>query len=68
VYDLILLDVRKHLPGESLEFYEQIKDAAPWQCFASSSGHRCISRERGPAKSPRLIRRKGRGRRPSGNS
>jgi CheY-like chemotaxis protein len=34
VYDLILLDVRKHLPGESLEFYEQIKDAAPWQCFA----------------------------------
>jgi len=34
VYDLILLDVRRHLPGEALEFYEQIKHSAPWQCFA----------------------------------
>src|SRR2546427_6999843 len=28
VYDLILLDVRRHLPGEALEFYEQIKEAS----------------------------------------
>jgi PleD family two-component response regulator len=34
VYDLILLDVRGHLPGEALEFYEQIKEAAPQERFA----------------------------------
>jgi CheY-like chemotaxis protein len=33
-YDLILLDVRRYLPGEALEFYEQIKDAGPRQRFA----------------------------------
>ena len=33
-YDLILLDVRRHLPGEALEFYEQIRDASPGQHFA----------------------------------
>lgn len=32
VYDLILLDVRKHLPGEALEL--QIRDASPGQRFA----------------------------------
>jgi CheY-like chemotaxis protein len=34
VYDLILLDVRRHLPGEALEFYEQIRDASPNEHFA----------------------------------
>ena len=34
VYDLILLDVRRHLPGEALEFYEQIKTASPKEHFA----------------------------------
>ena len=29
VYDLILLDVRRHLPGEALEFYEQNYDRKP---------------------------------------
>jgi hypothetical protein len=29
VYDLILLDLRRHLPGEALEFYEQITTASP---------------------------------------
>jgi len=28
VYDLILLDVRRHLSGEALEFYEQITTAS----------------------------------------
>ena len=34
VYDLILLDVRRHLPGEALEFYEQIKTASSKERFA----------------------------------
>ncbi len=33
-YSLILLDVKRHLPGETLEFYEQIKRAQPGQRFA----------------------------------
>ena len=33
-YDLILLDVCRYLPGEALEFYEQIKGASPRQRFA----------------------------------
>ncbi len=33
-YDLILLDVRRHLPGEALEFYEQIRNASPKEHFA----------------------------------
>ena len=33
VYDLILLDVRRHLPGEALEFYEQIRRASPDEHF-----------------------------------
>ena len=33
-YDLILLDVRRYLPGEIVEFHEQIKDASPRQRFA----------------------------------
>jgi hypothetical protein len=33
-YDLILLDVRRYLPGEALEFYEQIKGASLRQRFA----------------------------------
>ncbi|HYL12556.1 MAG TPA: response regulator [Terriglobales bacterium] len=34
VYDLILLDVRRHPLGEALEFCEQIKAASPGQRFA----------------------------------
>ena len=34
LYDLILLDVRRHLPGEALEFYEQITSASPKERFA----------------------------------
>ena len=34
VYDLILLDVRRHLPGEALEFYEQTRTASPKERFA----------------------------------
>ena len=34
MYDLILLDVRRHLPGEALEFYEQIRSASPNEHFA----------------------------------
>src|SRR5712691_6740353 len=34
VYNLILLDVRRHLSGEALEFYEWIKAASPHQRFA----------------------------------
>jgi CheY-like chemotaxis protein len=33
-YDLVLLDVRRQLPGEALQFYEQIRDASPRQRFA----------------------------------
>ena len=34
VYDWILLDVRRHLSGEALEFYEQIRTASPKEQFA----------------------------------
>lgn len=34
VYDLILLDVRRYSPEETLEFYEQIRDASPHQRMA----------------------------------
>jgi len=34
VYDLILLDVRRHQPGEALEFYKQITSASPKGHFA----------------------------------
>ena len=30
-YDLVMLDVRRYPPGETLEFYEQIKDRSPQQ-------------------------------------
>jgi CheY-like chemotaxis protein len=33
-YSWVFLDVRRHLPGEALEFYEQIRDASPAQRFA----------------------------------
>lgn len=29
IYDLVMLDVRRYSPGETLEFYEQIKQASP---------------------------------------
>jgi CheY-like chemotaxis protein len=28
-YDLILLNLRRHSPGEAFQFYEQVKDASP---------------------------------------
>lgn len=31
VYDLVMLDVRRYSPGETLEFYERIRDASPQQ-------------------------------------
>jgi CheY-like chemotaxis protein len=34
IYDLILLDVRRHPPGEALEFYEQIRTESPKEHFA----------------------------------
>jgi response regulator RpfG family c-di-GMP phosphodiesterase len=34
LYDLVMLDVRRYSPGETLEFYEQIKDAHAGQDFA----------------------------------
>ncbi len=33
-YDWIFLDVRRHFPGEVLQFYEQVKVASPGQRFA----------------------------------
>jgi len=33
LYHFILLDVRRHLPGEALEFYEQIRTAGPKEHF-----------------------------------
>jgi CheY-like chemotaxis protein len=33
-YDLVLLDVRRYLAGEALEFYERIKEASPQERFA----------------------------------
>ena len=29
IYDLVILDIRRYLPGETLEFYEQITQASP---------------------------------------
>jgi DNA-binding NtrC family response regulator len=29
IYDLVMLDVRRYSPGETLEFFEQIKQASP---------------------------------------
>jgi hypothetical protein len=29
IYDLVMLDVRRYSPGDTLEFYEQIKQASP---------------------------------------
>ena len=29
IYDLVMLDVRRYSSGETLEFYEQIKQASP---------------------------------------
>jgi CheY-like chemotaxis protein len=37
MYDLILLDVRRHLPGEALEFYEQITTASPKSVSSSKT-------------------------------
>jgi hypothetical protein len=34
IYDLVMLDVRRYSPGETLEFYEEIKDRSPRQCIA----------------------------------
>ena len=31
IYDLVMLDVRRYSPGETLEFYDRIKQASPRQ-------------------------------------
>jgi CheY-like chemotaxis protein len=33
LYRFILLDVRRHLPGEALEFYERVRTASPKEHF-----------------------------------
>lgn len=33
-YDLVMLDVRRYLPGEAMEFYEQVRAASPHERFA----------------------------------
>ena len=33
LYQFILLDVRRHLPGEALKFYEQVKAGSPRERF-----------------------------------
>jgi hypothetical protein len=38
VYDLVMLDVRRYSPGETLEFYGQVRDAGPRQRFAFLMG------------------------------
>ena len=38
VYDLVMLDVRRYSPGETLEFYGQVRDASPRQRFAFLMG------------------------------
>jgi PleD family two-component response regulator len=68
VYDLILLDVRRHLPGEALEFTSRSRAQVLRNASPSLWDHRSISRERGLAKSPRLMPRKDSGKRPSGDS
>src|SRR5438445_13705260 len=39
-YDVILLDVRGHVPGEALEFFEHIRVVSPRQSFAFLAGTR----------------------------
>jgi DNA-binding NtrC family response regulator len=34
IYNLVMLDVRRYSPGETLEFYEEIKDRSPRQRIA----------------------------------
>jgi DNA-binding NtrC family response regulator len=38
VYDLLMLDLRRYAPAEALEFYEQIRAAAPGQRFVFLTG------------------------------
>ena len=38
VYDLVMLDVRRYSPAETLEFYEQIKGASPPQRIVFLTG------------------------------
>ena len=33
-YNLIMLNVRGHLPGDALEFYEQVRETSRWARFA----------------------------------
>ena len=34
IYDLVILDIRRYPPGETLEFYEEVKDRDPRQRIA----------------------------------
>ncbi len=51
IYDLVMLDVRRYSPGETLEFYEQIKQASPRERVAFLVGPQPIFRLLGPVKS-----------------
>ena len=52
VYDLVMLDVRRYSPGETLEFYGRIKDASPGQLFAFLTGAPIYLSLNWPWKSP----------------
>jgi CheY-like chemotaxis protein len=63
-YDLIMLDVRHQLPGEALQFYEQIRDASPGQRFAFLVGPPSMYRAAGPWRSASRTPRAASGARP----
>ena len=48
LYDWILLDVRRYLPGEAFAFYDQIRDKSPHEHVAFFVGPRSICLKRGP--------------------
>src|ERR1700680_3698192 len=55
IYDLAMLDVRRYSPGETLEFYEQIKQASPHEQVVFLVGPQPIFRLLGPVKSWRKM-------------
>jgi CheY-like chemotaxis protein len=63
VYDLLMLDVRRYSPGETLEFCEQIRAQAPGSASSSSSVPRPTCRLRGPEKLPSPMARTDSGKR-----
>src|SRR5204863_8197992 len=51
-YDWIFLDVRRHFPGEALQFYEQIKGVVRDNALPFSWGPQSTSRSTDPWKPP----------------